>query len=226
MSHSVKILADASDLLECELEDGSGTQELAHGDFPAAALGVTEFVGAPASEYAHLDPTNVVPVDLLTQALDYFHTNRGQFPNQSVISVLDYRRSSQEPRLHVIDMQSGEVWSLRVANGLHSEPVHNGLATRFGNRHGSYLSSLGFARTAETYTGRYGRSLRLDGLSESNSNLRQREIVVHGSHCVSDWTVIQGRNNGSPAVSMALCQKLIGRIKGGSLMLFGIADQG
>ena len=40
---------------------------------------------------------------------------------------------------------------------------------------------LGVYRTAETYQGKHGYSLRLDGLSPGkNSNARKRAIVVHG----------------------------------------------
>jgi len=219
---ALEILDDALDLSETDVADAAANGEAA-ALFPAAAMGVTEIVGAPAAEFAHLDPRKVVPADLLTRVLDFFHTHRDKFANQAVISVLDYKRSSRDPRFHVIDMKSGEVHSLRMANGIGSEPDHDGIAHKFGNVPGSNMSSLGFVRTAETYQGKHGLSLRLDGLSDTNSNMRSRAVVVHGAEYVTDKPVIQGRSNGCPAVPMSQFTQLINAIKGGSLMLFGVS---
>ena len=51
---------------------------------------------------------------------------------------------------------------------------------RFSNQDGSHLSSLGKALVAERYKGRYGVAYRLDGLEESNLNMRSRDVVLHG----------------------------------------------
>lgn len=207
-------------------------------DFPRAAPDADEVVaergtvawGDPAREsaetvsearFANLDPGKVVPAKLLQAALDFFQANESRFPNKTHISVLDYAPSSREKRFHVIDMASGEVWSLRMSHGKGSDPNHDGLATSFGNGPGSNKSSLGFARTAETYNGKHGRSLRLDGLSAENSNMRARAIVIHGADYVRDQSVIQGRSEGCPAVPMHQKDKLIDRIKGGSLLFAG-----
>lgn len=186
----------------------------------AGAGGAAETLRA----FGHLDPGGVVPRKLLNEALAFFQANQARFPNKTHISILDYSPRSTEPRFHVIDMQSGSVWSLRMANGIGSEPVHNGQAVRFGNVPGSNRSSLGFARTAETYQGKHGLSLRLDGLSTTNSNLRPRAVVVHGASYVRDAAVVQGRSNGCPAVPMSQKDKLIGLIKGGTLMYAGLSQ--
>ncbi len=52
-------------------------------------------------------------------------------------------------------------------------------ATSFSNRVNSHQSSLGFYKTAETYQGKHGLSLRLDGLEFSNNNARERAIVIY-----------------------------------------------
>ena len=66
-------------------------------------------------------------------------------------------------------MASGEVWTLHVAHGEGSDPDDSGYAKTFSNVEGTRASSLGFFTTAETYSGEYGYSLRLDGLSSTNS---------------------------------------------------------
>ena len=51
---------------------------------------------------------------------------------------------------------------------------------KVSNEDGSHRSSEGFALVAERYEGRYGVAYRLDGLQESNSEMRKRCIVLHG----------------------------------------------
>ena len=88
---------------------------------------------------------------------------------------------------------------------------------------GSNASSLGYYMTAETYTGSHGYSLRLDGLSSTNSKVRSRAIVVHGADYVEEAAVIQGRSWGCPAVAMANRTTVINMIKGGSIIYAGLS---
>ncbi|HET7232111.1 MAG TPA: murein L,D-transpeptidase catalytic domain family protein [Longimicrobium sp.] len=226
-----EVIPDSEDVAEGEEapepENIAANEEAVRDRFRPGRAGASHGLGlgaakaAPAN-FGHLDPGKVVPAGLLQKAIEFFTAHANEFDNQSHISVLDYSMNSSKRRLHVIDMASGQVQSLFVANGIGSEPVHNGKATRFGNEPGSNMSSLGFVRTAETYQGKHGLSLRLDGLSgASNSNMRKRAVVVHGADYVHDSAVVQGRSNGCPAVSMSQINALIGKIKGGSLMFFG-----
>lgn len=228
------VLADEEDINE--VEDAPDTASLAQtanlraefSQVDEAAEGESESSLESAetvtASFRHLDPGGVVPRKLLNEALAFFRAHQERFPKRTHISILDYSLRSTEPRFHVIDMASGAVWSLRMSNGVRSEPVHNGFATRFGNKPGSNMSSLGFAKTAETYHGKHGLSLRLDGLSATNSNLRPRAVVVHGARYVHDAAVVQGRSNGCPAVPMPQKDKLIGMIKGGTLMYAGLSE--
>ena len=60
-------------------------------------------------------------------------------------------------------------------------------ANRFSNRPKSFQSSLGTYITGETYIGKHGLSLRLDGLDQGiNNNVRNRSIVIHGASYVSE----------------------------------------
>jgi hypothetical protein len=197
--------------------------EEASPDGPAAESAETAENAENATSFAHLDPKGVVPRKLLSEALAFFQANQARFPKRSHISILDYSLRSTEPRFHVIDMASGQVTSLRMSNGVGSEPVHDGFARTFGNKPGSNMSSLGFAKTAETYHGKHGLSLRLDGLSSTNSNLRPRAVVVHGAKYVRDAAVVQGRSNGCPALPMAQKDKIIGLIKGGTMLYAGLS---
>lgn len=168
--------------------------------------------------YDHLDPNHLVPDQALREAVLYFHANKTKFANQNIISVIDFRMSSTKPRWFAVNMQTGAVWTLHVSHGKGSDSNHDGFAESFSNVSGSNATSVGFYKTAETYQGSHGYSLRLDGLSSTNSNARARAIVVHGADYVQDRDVIQGRSWGCPAVSMTNRTKLIDVIKGGSLI--------
>ncbi|WP_323896692.1 murein L,D-transpeptidase catalytic domain family protein [Aeromonas allosaccharophila] len=96
-------------------------------------------------------------------------------------------------------------------------------AERFSNQLNSRQSSLGVYRTAETYLGKHGYSLRLDGLSPGkNSNARKRAIVVHGATYASPTHLRKydklGRSWGCPALPKEQARAIIDTIKGGSVI--------
>jgi len=142
------------------------------------------------------------------------------------LTIIDYMLPSYEKRLWVIDMVSGRVlheeW---VAHGMGSPAGSGGdmeKAISFSNRRGTRKSSLGLFRTAETYYGKHGYSLRLDGLEPGiNDAARQRTIVVHPAHYVTRDRAEQrlvGRSWGCPAVRPKIAHQLIDDIKDGSLV--------
>ncbi|SCK36577.1 L,D-transpeptidase catalytic domain [Variovorax sp. HW608] len=102
-------------------------------------------------------------------------------------AVVDFSRHSAKPRFHVVERSSGQVvQSFIVAHGIGSAaPADDGYAEAFSNLEGSEASSLGLYRTGDTYVSEqleHGLSMRLHGLSPSNSNAYKRLIVVH-AHC-------------------------------------------
>ncbi|WP_413577685.1 murein L,D-transpeptidase catalytic domain family protein [Bdellovibrio sp. HCB290] len=176
-------------------------------------------------KYDHVDPTNIVPTQSLIDALIYFEQNKASFNNKNYITIINYAQSSRTARFYIVDLNSGGVWPLHVAHGKNSDPDHDGNATSFSNASGSNKTSLGFFRTAETYNGSHGYSLRLDGLSATNSNARARAIVIHGANYVSEASVVQGRSWGCPALTMAHRTQVIDALKGGSL-IYSVYDKG
>jgi hypothetical protein len=175
--------------------------------------------------YEHFDPQNLINDKLLKAAKLYFHNNKSNFRNQKYVTVIDYSLSSKKQRLFMIDTVTGSVWPTYVAHGKGSDADHDGYAERFSNESGSNATSLGAFKTAETYYGSNGYSLRLDGLSSTNSNARSRAIVVHGASYVQDRSVIQGRSWGCPAVATQFSKNFIDTIKGGSLIFAGASAQ-
>lgn len=95
-----------------------------------------------------------------------------------------------------------------VSHGINSGNLY---ATQFSNIVDSKQTSLGTYRVAEAYHGKYGLSLRLDGMSPSNSNARKRAIVLHGAKYAEPSTIkklgMLGRSWGCPAIPMKLTKK-------------------
>jgi hypothetical protein len=97
------------------------------------------------------------------------------------------------------------------------------MAEKFSNIPGSNTSSPGFYSTGETYIGRHGYSLKLDGLEMGiNDKARMRAIVMHGADYVSSDFISNhgrlGRSFGCPAVPQELSKEIIQTIKGGSCL--------
>lgn len=178
------------------------------------------------NNYDHVDPQQLVPNQALEKALIYFHQNKHRFTNTDYISVINFAQSSKEKRFYIINMKTGAVWGIRTAHGKGSDENRDGYAEKFSNTSGSNASSLGFYKTAETYIGKHGLSLRLDGLSTTNSNARARAVVIHGANYVQESSVIQGRSWGCPAIAMELRDTVIKYLKGGSLIYATLDSNG
>ena len=138
-----------------------------------------------------------------------------------MFTIIDYSMDSNRKRLWVIDMATGEVlFQEHVAHGVNSGAKK---VERMSNLEDSRTSNLGLLRTAETYYGRHGYSLKLDGLEPGfNDNARSRYIVIHAASYVTDAFIEQygraGRSWGCPALDPDVTKALIDRIKGGSLV--------
>ena len=145
--------------------------------------------------------------------------------NPNILTICDLSQSSKNKRLYVIDMQQGKVlFHTYVSHGRNSGSE---FATSFSNKAESHKSSVGFMITADTYKGKAGYSLRLDGLEKGfNDKARSRAIVMHGSDYVNEYRtddpIGMGRSYGCPAVPYAVHRQIIDAIKGGSCMfLYG-----
>ena len=64
-----------------------------------------------------------------------------------------------------------------------------------------------------------GLSLRLEGLSPTNSNAAERAIVMHPADYVSDSAPKAGRSWGCPALDPNVSSSMISRVKNGSVLL-------
>ena len=192
---------------------GSGTIKT-----PVATTPPTTTPAPPISDkYTFLDPGHIVPKTLLAKTLAYFDTNKSKISNKNVIGVIDFKQHNSKERFYIIDMNTGVVETYLVAHGKNSDPDYDGFATQFSNDSGSLMSSQGFYLAAETYEGSHGYSLKLDGLSSTNSNARSREIVIHPADYVAPGGKI-GRSWGCPALEPRYSVQVINKLKGGALL--------
>lgn len=96
-----------------------------------------------------------------------------------VVGVADFAQPSAHPRLHFANLEAGTVRSFLVAHGRGSDPEHDGWLKNFSNVPGSEATSRGSYLTCEWYNGKYGTSIRLQGLDADNSLALDRAIVMH-----------------------------------------------
>lgn len=160
-------------------------------------------------------------LSLATRAVVCTRRQPGAVPPPSTLSVIDFSRPSTEPRLWVFDLASHALLFEELV--AHGRNTGENIATKFSNRSGSNMSSLGVFRTAESYVGANGYSLRLDGLEPGVNDLaRDRAIVIHGAPYVGPEIARAqgrlGRSLGCPAVRPAIARQLIDRIRGGSVV--------
>lgn len=129
--------------------------------------------------------------------------NNNQLNNPEVLTVVDFSKSANEKRFFVINLKDTSLmYKNFVAHGRNSGQVY---AKDFSNQSESYKSSLGYYLTAETYIGKFGLALRLDGLEKNiNDKARERGIVIHGADYVSQEFIRQngrlGRSLGCPSL--------------------------
>lgn len=153
--------------------------------------------------------TDTLPTALRLRAEKDARQYKAQLSNRRYLTIVDYSRSIRAVRLWVYDTEKKAV----VLGSRVSHAYNSGLdkPTDFSDAPGSEKSSLGPYRTAETYTGRFGYSLRLDGLAHTNRHARARAIVVHPdpgcTYSLGCFMLPPKRN-----------REIIDLIKGGSLL--------
>ncbi|MCC9167623.1 murein L,D-transpeptidase catalytic domain family protein [Pontibacter harenae] len=148
--------------------------------------------------------------------------------SKSVISVIDFSKSSRVKRLWIVDVKAKKL----LFNSLvaHGKNTGQDKAVNFSNVPNSNMSSMGFYITDRTYYGKHGLSLKLSGVDGNyNSNAMSRAIVVHGADYVSEAFVKQygrlGRSLGCPAIPQDVSKAIIENIKDKSLLYIHTADK-
>ena len=139
----------------------------------------------------------------------------------SVETVTLSGETLSDDRFFLVDMTTGAVEKYHTTHGEGSDVDNDGIAESFGNVPNTGKSSLGFVRTAEVYEGTYKRAVRLDGLSETNTKIRDRAIVFHGWEKTVEGNVIQDRSQGCITLDYKVKDSVLDKIKEGSLINVG-----
>jgi len=163
-----------------------------------------------------------IPHDALRNALNFYKNNLKLITNNDFIGIIDFSLHSTKKRFFILNLSNGSVESILVTHGKKSE-TELGVAGNFSNIQGSEMSSFGFYLTDDTpYIGKHGISIRLDGISKSNSNARIRNIVLHGADYATQWFANQkgrlGLSQGCPAVAPDKIEGVIKKLKGQGLL--------
>lgn len=148
--------------------------------------------------------------------------------SKSILTIADFDLNSTKKRLWIIDLANKKlVLNTWVAHGERSggdKPVY------FSNTSESLKSSIGFFVTGESYYGKHGLSLKLDGMDEGfNSNARKRSIVMHGADYVSQGTINAlgrlGRSQGCPAVPQELANTVVRTLEDRTVLFINVTNQ-
>lgn len=182
--------------------------------------------GALALSSLLYDSLKLDNLGLSAEALQYAYkgylnlVEEGIVKNAGVLTVCDFSQPSNKKRMYIIDVKNFKLLlNTYVAHGKNSGVD---MAEHFSNRPESLQSSLGFYVTKDTYNGKHGLSLRLNGQDRGfNDNAEARAVVVHGAEYVGDQragTGYMGRSFGCPAVPQQQASKVINYIKGGTCL--------
>ncbi len=168
--------------------------------------------------YHELNLKDVVGFPAFEEALKGFRLFEQE---RAILTLIDFTKPSTEQRLCVIDLQ--EQQTLFKSHVSHGRNSGGNYAVSFSNQPQSFKSSLGFFRTGDTYYGKNGYSLILEGLEKGkNDKAKERAIVMHGAK-YADPAIIKkqgrlGRSLGCPALPPAVSREIINTIKDGALL--------
>lgn len=151
----------------------------------------------------------------------------GKIQNQRYLTLIDFSLPSTEKRLWVIDLDSMKIVDHTLV--AHGKNTGKKFAVQFSNTPKSNMSSLGFYITGDTYNGKHGFSLKLEGIEkEINDNARKRAIVIHGANYASQQFIDThgrlGRSFGCPALPNSEHTSIINTIKDKSCLFIYFPD--
>ena len=145
--------------------------------------------------------------------------HHGVVARAKLLTVIDYTRPSTEPRLWVLDLDSGRVLYRELV--AHGKASGDNTTRAFSNAPGSLMSSVGLFLTDASYVGRTDIASPSRPRAGVNDHAYERAIVLHGATS----SVRPGGAPGPPwpklglsAVRAEISRPLIDLIKGGTVL--------
>jgi L,D-transpeptidase catalytic domain len=146
----------------------------------------------------------------------------------SILSIIDFSKSSRLKRFLVIDLKNEVVLFHTVV--AHGKKSGMEFAKSFSNKSKSLKSSLGFYITGNSYLGSNGYSMKLEGLEKGiNDKALARAIVMHGADYANEQVIERkgylGRSYGCPAVPESINRDIVDKIKNGNCLFIYSNDK-
>lgn len=187
----------------------------------------------PARVFAQVNPTARRDAALLTIAREQVARAGAKLWQRDLVAIADFGLHSARQRFHFVDLVNNRVESYHVSHGDGSDPDHDGWLKWYSNLEGSHCTSKGAYMTRSWYVGKFGTSIRLDGLDPSNSNALPRAIVMHQAEYARPEHIDRfgrlGRSNGCFAMGPAQFDMALIKLAGGRLLYadsLGLAEDG
>ncbi|MFU7527519.1 murein L,D-transpeptidase catalytic domain-containing protein [Qipengyuania sp. ASV99] len=152
---------------------------------------------------------------------------------RDIVGIADFGVHSAQRRFYFVNLDREEVSPFHVSHGTGSDPEHDGWLNHYSNTEGSNATSRGAYVTWEWYQGRYGTSVRLGGLDQTNDAALRRYIVMHRADYaepahIDRWGRL-GRSNGCFALGEEQFRIALLHLSGGRLLFadsLGLQEDG
>jgi len=146
-------------------------------DNPPPTRGEEEKSTTPAA------PENSTIINVITNKVNSYALQNDM--STEYCFLVDMSLPSGRNRFFIYDLKKNSIVNAGlVSHGSCNETFM--ARPKFSNESKSGCSSLGKYKVGEFYNGKYGKSFRLYGLDNCNSNAYKRAVVIHGYHCVPD----------------------------------------
>ena len=144
----------------------------------------------------------------LLEVQDLLHYSQAY--NSKIAFFVDMKIKSGKNRFYVYDLVNDKILDEGlVAHGSGSETGIRG-ELKFSNEPNSNCTSLGRYSIGKSYTGMFGKSYKLSGLDQTNSNAFKRAVVLHSYPAVpeeeQDYYITN--SHGCPMVSENFFKRL------------------
>lgn len=176
----------------------------------------------PARVFAQVNPTAARDRELIAIARQQLSRVGSAIWKKDIVGIADFGLHSAQERFHFVDLANQRVRSYFVTHGTGSDGEHDGWLKRYSNIEGSEATSRGAYMTRSWYRGRFGTSIRLDGLDATNSNALPRAIVMHPAEYARPEHISRfgrlGRSNGCFALGPDQFDEVLLHLSGGRLL--------
>ncbi len=190
-------------------------------------------VSAADKMFALYDVLNLQSIKLNKEAFEFAVKGYNKLKasgkvHSNLLTIVDFSQPSTNKRMYILDMSQGKL--VRQSHVAHGRNTGALMANNFSNIPESNQSSLGFYVASETYQGKHGLSLRLDGLEQNiNCKARERAIVIHGADYANESFYKSagylGRSFGCPAVPTKDANVIISTLRNGSCLFLYSHDK-